>query len=136
MKSIVDKWYIKPNPMSRVPMGIPNLGDLNVTKATRKESKIGKGCGKSGISDSPNIMLTSVSANARILSGVGSSVRSRFSFSFVFCFRFLYHARTPERLESFTDFNYYDLKPYFTKPFLKIIVDKPYGKRQTQFGCS
>jgi hypothetical protein len=79
------------------------------------------------MSDSPNIMLTRVSANARILIGVGSAVR--FFFSFVFCFRFLYQPRTPERLESFTDFNYYDLKPYFTKPFLKVIVDKPYGKR-------
>lgn len=37
------KWYIKPNPITAPPTGIPNLGSLKVINATRTASKIGKG---------------------------------------------------------------------------------------------
>ena len=103
-------------------MGIPYFGLLNVTKATKNAMMVGKGCGKSGMSDRPSIMLASVITNAKILSGVGSSARSFSSFSLFLCFRALYHALTPELVVPFVDFNYYDLKPYFIKSLLKLVV--------------
>jgi hypothetical protein len=119
MKSNVANWYIKPNPISKVPIGMPNLGFLNVTKATRKARRIGSGCGKSGINDKPSIMLASVIANVKILSGAGSSARSFCSFSLFFSLLFLNHVRARE-VETVAGFNFYDLKPYFTNPLLKL----------------
>jgi hypothetical protein len=103
-------------------MGIPYFGLLNVTKATKNAMMVGNGCGKSGMSDRPSIMLASVITNAKILSGFGSSARSFSSFSLFLCFRALYHALTPELVVPFVDFNYYDLKPYFIKSLLKLVV--------------
>jgi hypothetical protein len=131
MKSSVDNWYSKPNPISKVPMGMPNLGFLNVTKATRKARRVGSGCGKSGISDKPSIMLASVIANVKILSGAGSRARSFCSFSLFFSFLFLNHVRTREGVESVAGFKYYDLKPYFTNPLLKLVVDNTHGEPNT-----
>jgi hypothetical protein len=135
MKFSVDSWYIKPNPMSKVPMGMPNRGFLNVTKATRKAKSIGRGCGKSGISDKPNAMLRSVIANVKILSSRGSEVFSFCFFSFcfgswVFSFFLLNHLRAREGAASFAGFKYYNLKPYFTNPLLKLVVDNTHGKHQ------
>jgi hypothetical protein len=113
-------------------MGMPNLGFLNVTKATRKARRIGSGCGKSGISDKPSAMLARVITNVRILSGGGSSARSFCSFSLFFSFLFLNHVRVRE-VESVAGFNFYDLKPYFTNPLLKLVVDNTHGKLQTKF---
>jgi hypothetical protein len=112
-------------------MGMPNRGFLNVTKATRKAKSVGSGCGKSGISDKPSIMLVSVIANVKILSGAGSSARSLCSFSLLFSFRFLNHVRTREE-ETGAGFKYYDLKPYFTNPLLKLVVDNTHGNLQAK----
>src|SRR4030043_121696 len=120
MKSNVANWYIKPNPTSKVPMGMPNRGFLNVTKATRKARRIGSGCGKSGINDKPRAMLARVITNVKILSGRGSSACSFCSFSLFFSFLCLNHERVRE-VESVAGFNYYDLKPYFTNPLLKLV---------------
>src|SRR4030042_1328387 len=120
MKSNVANWYIKPNPISKVPMGMPNRGFLNVTKATRKARRMGSGCGKSGINDKPSAMLARVITNVKILSGRGSSACSFCSFSLFFSFLCLNHERVRE-VESVAGFNYYDLKPYFTNPLLKLV---------------
>jgi hypothetical protein len=131
MKSNVVNWYSNPNPISEVPMGIPNLGFVNVIEATRKARRIGSGCGKSGISDKPTAMLARVITNVRILSGCGSSARSFCSFSLFFSFLFLNQLRAREG-EPIVDVNYYDLKPYFTNTLLKLVVDNTHGKLQTK----
>ena len=120
MKSNVANWYSKPNPISKVPTGMPNLGFVNVIAATRKARRIGSGCGKSGISDNPKAMLARVITNVRNLSGRGSSARSFCSFSFLS----LNHVRTRET-SPICDFNYCDLKPYFTSSLLKLVWITP-----------
>jgi hypothetical protein len=106
MKFSADKLYIKPNPISALPIGIPYLGFLNVTKATSEAMRIGNGCGKSGRNDRPNIMLASVIANVRILSEVGSRARSLSSFFFLACLHLLNHAGGRKIFESRSDFTF------------------------------
>ena len=133
MKFTVDNWYIKPNPISKVPMGMPNLGFLNVTKATKKARRIGSGCGKSGISDKPSAMLASVIANVKILRGAGSSALSVCFFSLVFSFLFLNHVRAREGVVTVAGFKYYDLKPYFTNSLLKLVWKTLMENTKTNF---
>jgi hypothetical protein len=90
-----DKWYIKPNPISAPPIGMPILGLLNATKATRTANNIGKGCGKSGKNDRANIMLAKVKIKVIILIGVDSRAFSFLSFSFPLCLRALRFAINP-----------------------------------------
>jgi hypothetical protein len=94
MKFIVDRLYIKPSPIAKPPMGIPNIGFLYVRKAIRKANIAGNGCGKSGIIDRPKSMLTSVIGKIRNLKNSGSGVLS-FSFFFGFSFRFLDETPNP-----------------------------------------
>ncbi len=90
MKFILDRLYIKPSPIVKPPMGIPNLGFLYVRKAIRKARTAGNGCGKSGIIDNPKSMLASVIGKIRSLRNSGSG-----ALSFSFCLRFLNEPRNP-----------------------------------------
>jgi len=64
---------------------------MKAAKATRKEISSGKGCGKIGIKDRPNIMPMNVTMNVNTLSDFCSSARS--ISSFFLCFLLLYQAR-------------------------------------------
>src|SRR4030067_787976 len=86
------------------------------------EMRIGKGCGKSGLKDKPKTMLTNVNANVKTLRRLVSSERSLASFSLNFFQRCLIHAG-PLGIAAFVwNFNRDNLKPYFIKPFLKLVM--------------
>jgi hypothetical protein len=64
---------------------------MNAAKAIRNDISSGKGCGKIGINDSPNIMPMNVTIKVNNLSDFCLSARS--ISSFFLCFLLLYQAR-------------------------------------------
>ena len=89
---ILDMWYTTANPITRHPIVIPvREWFMKAAKAIRKDISSGKGCGKIGIKDSPNIMPTNVIMNVNALSDFCLSARS--ISSFFLCFLRLYQAR-------------------------------------------
>lgn len=104
-------------------------------KAIRNAITIGSGCGKRAIRDNPSPMLASVVAKVRIRSMVGTDARSAACFAFCFSnqslkpededgFRAGFSAFGFGPLNLIFHFNDVDLKPYFTKLFLKFVVKK------------
>jgi len=90
-----------------------------------KASKTGRGCGKSGMKDKPRAMLAKVKENVKILRRLGSKARSRASFSMSFFQTCLIEGGERGSDSFFGNFTDHNLKPYFIKPFLKLVMETP-----------
>jgi hypothetical protein len=98
-----------------------------------KEIRIGRGCGKSGMKDNPKTMPKNVNANVKTLRRLVSSERSLASFSLNFFHLSLIQAG-PRGIAAFVgNFNRDNLKPYFIKSFLKLVMGTPVETAEASF---
>jgi len=97
------------------------------------EIRIGKGCGKSGMNDNPKTIPKNVNANVKTLRRLVSSERSLASFSLNFFQPCLIDAGPLGKDGFVGNFNRDNLKPYFIKPFLKLVMVTPVETAQASF---